>query len=96
MKTLLRLLGFIRPYWWGPATSVALILTLTFFRLGPAWFTKEIIDKAVPAHDFTLALWYVAGLLGVSLLVNLFSAVYVSRTIFIWLTSRRKMETLSI
>ncbi|HEU5315412.1 MAG TPA: ABC transporter ATP-binding protein [Chloroflexota bacterium] len=74
MKTLLRLLGFIRPYWWGPATSVALILTLTFFRLGPAWFTKEIIDKAVPAHDFTLALWYVAGLLGVSLLVNLFSA----------------------
>ena len=32
----------------------------------------------------------------IGLLVNLFSAVYVSRTIFIWLTSRRKMETLSI
>jgi preprotein translocase subunit SecD len=32
----------------------------------------------------------------IGLLVNLFSAVYVSRTIFIWLLSRRKMETLSI
>ena len=32
----------------------------------------------------------------IGLLVNLFSAVYVSRTIFIWLLSRRKMESLSI
>lgn len=32
----------------------------------------------------------------IGLLINLFSAVYVSRTIFIWLLSRRKMETLSI
>jgi preprotein translocase subunit SecD len=32
----------------------------------------------------------------IGLLVNLFSAVYVSRTIFIWLLSRKKMESLSI
>lgn len=32
----------------------------------------------------------------IGLLVNLFSAVYVSRTIFIWLLSRKRMETLSI
>lgn len=32
----------------------------------------------------------------IGLLVNLFSAVYVSRTIFIWLLSRRRMESLSI
>jgi len=32
----------------------------------------------------------------IGLLVNLFSAVYVSRTIFMWLLSRRKMESLSI
>jgi preprotein translocase subunit SecD len=32
----------------------------------------------------------------IGLLINLFSAVYVSRTIFIWLLSRKKMETLSI
>ena len=52
-----------------------LIMILTFFRLGPAWFTKEIIDKAVPQKDFAMALWYVAGLMGVSALVNAFSAV---------------------
>ena len=32
----------------------------------------------------------------IGLLVNLFSAVYVSHTIFIWLLSRKKMESLSI
>jgi preprotein translocase subunit SecD len=32
----------------------------------------------------------------IGLLVNLFSAVYVSRTIFMWLLSRRKVESLSI
>lgn len=32
----------------------------------------------------------------IGLLINLFSAVYVSRTIFIWLLSRKRMETLSI
>jgi len=74
VKVLLRLIGFIRPYWWGPATSVTLIMILTFFRLGPAWFTKEIIDRAIPERDFGLALLYVAGLMGVSAVVNLLSA----------------------
>ena len=74
MKVLWRLIGFIRPYWWGPATSVALIMALTFFRLGPAWFTKEIIDKAIPAQDFAQVLWFVAGMLGVSAMVNVLSA----------------------
>jgi preprotein translocase subunit SecD len=32
----------------------------------------------------------------IGLLVNLFSAVFVSRTIFIWLVTRKKMESLSI
>jgi len=32
----------------------------------------------------------------IGLLVNLFSAVYVSRTIFMWLLSRKRMESLSI
>lgn len=32
----------------------------------------------------------------IGLLVNLFSAVYVSRTIFIWLLSRKRLESLSI
>ena len=74
MKILARLLRFLRPYWYGTAASICLILILTFFRLGPAWFTKEIIDQAVPQRDFVLALWFVAALLGTSLLVNVLSA----------------------
>ena len=74
MKILLRLLRFIRPYWWGSASSVTLILVLTFFRLGPAWFTKLIIDRAVPHRDVGLAVFYVFGLLGASAFVNLLTA----------------------
>ena len=80
MKILGRLLAYLRPYWYGSAASICLILVLTFFRLGPAWFTKEIIDRvATPAittgvKDFSLAVWFVAGLLGVSALVNVLSA----------------------
>ena len=74
MKILGRLMAHLRPYWWGSATSICLILVLTFFRLGPAWFTKEIIDQAVPQRDFGLALVYIAGLMGASLIVNLLSA----------------------
>src|SRR5688572_6335255 len=49
-------------------------MILTFFRLGPAWFTKEIIDKAIPAQDFAQVLWFVGGMLGVSAMVNVLSA----------------------
>jgi ATP-binding cassette, subfamily B, bacterial MsbA len=82
VKVLARLLRFVRPYWWGSAISVVLILVLTFFRLGPAWFTKLIIDEALPrpdrpgfAGDFGLALFYIACLLGTSGLVNALTSV---------------------
>jgi ABC-type multidrug transport system fused ATPase/permease subunit len=48
---------------------------LTFFRLGPAWFTAQIIDKAVPQKDFRLALVFIAGMIGVSALVNGLTAI---------------------
>jgi subfamily B ATP-binding cassette protein MsbA len=70
VTTLGRLLRFVRPYWWGSATSVGLILVLTFFRLGPAWFTKLIIDRAIPQHDLQLAVLYIMAMLAVSGLTN--------------------------
>ncbi len=81
MKTLARLMGFVRPYWWGSLVSVLLILVLTFFRLGPAWFTKLIIDDTLPrpdqpgtTGDFGLAAFYIGCLLGTSALVNVLTA----------------------
>jgi subfamily B ATP-binding cassette protein MsbA len=75
VNVLWRLVRFVRPYWWGTMSSVGLILVLTFFRLGPAWFTAQIIDKAVPQQDFHLALLYIAGMIGVSALVNGLTAI---------------------
>jgi ATP-binding cassette, subfamily B, bacterial MsbA len=74
VKVLGRLLRFIGPYWLGSASSVILILVLTFFRLGPAWFTKLIIDNAIPAQDFGLAVVYIVALLGVAGITNALTA----------------------
>jgi ATP-binding cassette, subfamily B, bacterial MsbA len=65
-----RLLRFVRPYWWGSLCSVGLIFLLSTFRLGPAWFVKLIIDNALPDGNLSLAGFYIAGMLGVSLLTN--------------------------
>ncbi len=43
---------------------------LSIFRLGPAWFTKLIIDQAIPAQDLRLAAFIIAALLGVAALTN--------------------------
>ncbi|MBI3971780.1 MAG: ABC transporter ATP-binding protein, partial [Chloroflexi bacterium] len=74
MKVLWRLLQFVRPYWWGSSITVVLILILTFFRLGPAWFTKLIIDQAIPEHDFWLAMLFVGAMIGVAGLTNALTA----------------------
>ncbi|HVG97914.1 MAG TPA: ABC transporter ATP-binding protein, partial [Chloroflexota bacterium] len=75
MKVLWRLVQFVRPYIWGTMGSVVLICVLTFFRLGPAWFTALIIDNAIPNQDFRLAMFYIAGMIGVSAVVNTLSAI---------------------
>jgi ATP-binding cassette, subfamily B, bacterial MsbA len=75
VNVLWRLVRFVRPYWWGTLSDIGLILVLTFFRLGPAWFTAQIIDKAVPQKDFRLALVFIAGMIGVSALVNGLTAI---------------------
>ena len=75
MRVLLRLLQFVRPYWWASIFSVVLILTLTSFRMGPAWFTKLIVDEAIPRRDPWLALWLIAGLFGAALISNLMNSL---------------------
>ena len=70
MTVLWRLLRFVRPYWWASATTLGLILLLSFLRLGPAWFAKLVIDNAVPAGDLALAGVYVLAMIGVGLVTN--------------------------
>lgn len=75
MRTLLRLFQFVRPYWWLSALDIVLIVTLSSFRVGPAWFIKLIIDQAVPRHDLHLLTLFLLGLIGASMLTNSLTAI---------------------
>jgi len=75
VKTLGRLLRYIIPYWWASVTSLGLITLLSFSRLAPAWFTRTIIDTAIPKHNAKYALGLTAVIFLVALLTNLLTAV---------------------
>ncbi len=75
MRILFRLFQFVRPYWWMTAGDIVLILALTSFRLGPAWFAKLIIDQAVPQRNVHLLALFVAGLVASSVMTNVLNAV---------------------
>jgi ATP-binding cassette subfamily B protein len=70
VSILVRLLRFVKPYWWASATMLVLILSLAFLRLGPAWFAMQVIDQAVSRQDLRLAGLYVLGLLGLAVVTN--------------------------
>ncbi len=69
-----RLLRCLRPYWWGSLLSIVLVLVLSVFRLGPAWFVKLIVDNALPTGDLALAAKYVGGLVLVALLTSVLTS----------------------
>ena len=75
MRILFRLFQFVRPYWGMTAGDIVLILALTSFRLGPAWFAKLIIDQAVPQRNLHLLALFVAGLVASSVMTNVLNAV---------------------
>jgi ABC-type multidrug transport system fused ATPase/permease subunit len=58
VRMLGRLLGYVRPYWWGSLLSVILIFVLNSAKLAPAWFIKLIIDQSIPARDLGQATLY--------------------------------------
>ena len=64
MSVLLRLVGFVRPYWWASASMLVLITGLSLLRLAPAWFAMQVIDGAAARGDLALALWLVLCLAG--------------------------------
>jgi subfamily B ATP-binding cassette protein MsbA len=75
VPTILRLFGFVRPYAWMSVADVLLILALTTVRVGPAWFTKLIIDQAVPQRSVKLLVLYLVGLAVAAFATNIFVAI---------------------
>jgi subfamily B ATP-binding cassette protein MsbA len=67
---LIRLFRFVRPYWWATAGSITLIIAVTSLRLLPAWFTKRVIDDALPRGDGKLVAEYVALFMLAALFFN--------------------------
>ncbi len=70
MKTTVRLISFLGPYWYASVVDLCMIFVLSFSRLAPAWFTRSIIDTAIPHHDGRFAVVLVVGMLTVALLTN--------------------------
>jgi ATP-binding cassette, subfamily B, bacterial MsbA len=75
VPTILRLFQFVRPYWVLTAIDVLIIVVLSTFRMGPAWFAKLIIDDAVPKASFALLALYLVGLVVSSLITNGLTAI---------------------
>ena len=70
MKVILRLLSFLRPYWYVSALDLAMIFLLSFSRMGPAWFSRAIIDQGIPKQNGRLIIALTLGMLLVALLTN--------------------------
>jgi subfamily B ATP-binding cassette protein MsbA len=75
MGILVRLFQFVRPYWWATVGSLLLIAAVTSLRMLPAWYTKVVIDEAIPRHDYGLVGTYVALFMLVAFAFNALSAV---------------------
>jgi subfamily B ATP-binding cassette protein MsbA len=55
---MIRLFGFVRPYWIFTALDIVIIVGLSTFRMGPGWFAKQVIDIAVPQQNIGLMTLY--------------------------------------
>jgi ABC-type multidrug transport system fused ATPase/permease subunit len=72
---LVRLFQFVRPYWWATGGSLFLIFAVTSLRMLPAWYTKEIIDDAIPARDYRMLTLYVVLFVLAAFAFNILSAI---------------------
>ena len=75
MRVLLRLVRFIKPYWWASASMLVLIVGLSLLRLAPPWFAMQVIDDAASQGSMALAAVYVLGLILVAAVTNGLSAL---------------------
>ncbi|SPP65443.1 ABC transporter ATP-binding protein [Nitrospira lenta] len=75
MKTLLRVLQYLRPYRLMVLGTFLFAGLTTAFELVPPWLIKILIDDVIQANRIDLLTWVFVGLLGSYLLRNLCSAM---------------------
>ena len=69
----LRLLNYVRPYWYLLPFVLVSMIAATLLDLVAPWITGVIlIDRVIIAHDASLLPWVVLGLLGAVILRQVF------------------------
>ncbi len=66
-----RALGYGRPYLGRIAAMLLLILVATLLGLAPPLLVRDLIDRALPGHDFHRLTWLALGMLAVPLVNGL-------------------------
>jgi ATP-binding cassette subfamily B protein/subfamily B ATP-binding cassette protein MsbA len=75
LKSLLRVLTYIRPYWRLAALTFAAATTAAAIELLPPWLLKIIIDDVIGGNRAGLLPWVIAGLLGAHIGKNVASSL---------------------
>ena len=75
MKSLLRVLTYIRPYWGLAALTFAAATTAAAIELLPPWLMKIIIDDVIGGNRPGILPWVIAGLLGAHVGKNAASSI---------------------
>ena len=70
MKSLLRVLGYLKPYKKTVSFTLGFAILTTLLDLIPPWTIKVIIDELVDGKETSLIYWIVVGLIGVYFLRN--------------------------
>jgi ATP-binding cassette subfamily B protein/subfamily B ATP-binding cassette protein MsbA len=64
VKSLLRVLGYIRPYRGLAALTLLAAALVTTMELVPPWLVKRIIDEVIRGGNLALLPWLIGGLIG--------------------------------
>ena len=75
MKTLLRIVGYLRPYRPLAVTTLFCAGLTTALELVPPWLIKIVIDDVIQARQVALLPWLMIGLLAAYGLKNLFASL---------------------
>ena len=75
MKSLLRVLTYIRPYWGLAALTFAAATTAAAIELLPPWLMKIIIDDVIGGNRTEILPWVIAGLMGAHVGKNVASSI---------------------
>lgn len=70
MKSLLRVLSYLKPYRGKVFLTLFLAISTTLLDLVPPWLTKVIVDNLVESSELEAVYWAIAGLAGVYLARN--------------------------